>query len=385
MRIRVLWEGLRRAPRTRDALAAAAYLALGLALLQLGAARLWIFPGLPRFDLGFLLALLAMAALATQRSSRPFLVLLAGAVVTVGDALIGSSVGVVVLFGDFVYCAFRYGSDRGLRIFGGVLAAVAVAGAAAFVFRPTTREEFAGLALQWAFVIILSASWGWNVRSERVYTRAVLAAEHRGQTQRLRERIAHELHDRVANHIAVAGLNIEAARLRLDGVPGAPREIERSLDEASRGTDGAHEQLRQLIAVLTSVDELAEQTVEAVPLESLLPVGRRLVRTGADLDAALAPLDPVARGVVRRVLQELVANAAKHGAGDVSVDVAADPTVIRVENAIASGARAPGSGIGIAGAAALIDEVGARIESNAVDAQLWRAQVALAGPQEGRA
>ena len=139
MRIRVLWEGLRRAPRTRDALAAAAYLALGLALLQLGAARLWIFPGLPRFDLGFLLALLAMAALATQRSSRPFLVLLAGAVVTVGDALIGSSVGVVVLFGDFVYCAFRYGSDRGLRIFGGVLAAAAVAGAAAFVFRPTTR------------------------------------------------------------------------------------------------------------------------------------------------------------------------------------------------------------------------------------------------------
>jgi len=384
MRIRVLWEGLRRLPRTRDALAAAAYLLLGLALLQLGAVRLWSLPGFPRFDLGFLLALLAMAALATQRSSRPFLVLLAGAVVAVGDALIGSSIGVVVLFGDFVYCAFRYGSDRGLRVFGGVLAVAAVAGAAVFVYRPATREEFAGLALQWAFLIILSASWGWNVRSERVYTRAVLAAEHRGQTQRMRERIAHELHDRVANHIAVAGLNIEAARLRLGSMDEAPREIERSLDQASRGTDGAHEQLRQLIAVLTSVDELVEQPVGPVPLESLLPVGRRLVRTGRDLDSVLAPLDPVARGVVRRALQELVANAAKHGAGDVSLDVDADPAVIRVENAIAFGARSPGSGIGIAGATALIDEVGASIESKPVDDRRWRARVALAGPQEGR-
>ena len=377
MRIRVLWEGLRRAPRTRDALAAAAYLALGLALLQLGAARLWIFPGLPRFDLGFLLALLAMAALATQRSSRPFLVLLAGAVVTVGDALIGSSVGVVVLFGDFVYCAFRYGGDRGVRaLLWGILALTVVAVLTLVVWFRGSGVA-AAVSLQWALTVMIGGLWGWNVRSERVSTRTAMALRHAQETERLRRRIAHDLHDHVANHIAVAGLHIEAARLRGAREERLPGAAAQSLEKATQGTDEAHRRLRQLIAVLTTIDGLEQHPLSTDgSLDDLLPDDRSLLRRGHDLTDILAAQSASGAAIIRRVVSELITNAVKHGEGDVLLDV--DDDAVRVSNVIAGTSAVPGTGIGTAGAALLLEDIGGSLSAERLaGTDRWRATVTL--------
>src|SRR5690606_14696825 len=102
-------------PRARDGMVASAWLILGLALLQFGGFRLWsIAAVLPTAGSAFLVLLLAMTGLSTQRSSRPFLALGAGVILTVVDMLFGGSVGVILIFTDLLYAAFKYGSSRGV-------------------------------------------------------------------------------------------------------------------------------------------------------------------------------------------------------------------------------------------------------------------------------
>ncbi|WP_197517483.1 sensor histidine kinase [Microbacterium karelineae] len=365
-------------PRGRDAIVAAVILLIGLALLQFG-----LFPMsaraavLPPDGTVFLLTLGGMTALATQRSTRPMLVLALGSAITVLDLLHGSSPGVVLAFTDVVYCAIKYGSVRGVRITIGIAVGLAIAaGVAMFVLRPDGPVTV--VALQWALIVLIGGLWGWNVRSERMRTRAAMSDQHMRSMLRMRQRIAHDLHDLVANQIAVAGLHVEAARLRIESSGASTPEIERSLDQVTSGTEQAHQQLRRLIAVLTTVDDLAEpappHVAEALAaLARLPPAGRSLVWTGAGaygVADACVGLSPRERGIVTRALQELVANAVKHGIGDVTVDVSAPsdsaPLTVTVENALASDrAPAAGSGIGITGAALLLRTIGASLDASA--------------------
>lgn len=84
-----------------------------------------------------------------------------------------------------------------------------------------------------------------------------------------------------------------------------------------------------------------------------------------------------------RVLRELLANAAKHGAGDVTVELAAEHTRISLTNEIARGSRtAPGNGLGLRASAALLEMVGGRLESRReTDSATWIATVALPGTE----
>src|SRR5699024_4444776 len=112
---------------------------------------------------------------------------------------------------------------------------------------------------------------------------------HARETERLRERIAHELHDHVANQIAVAGLHVEAARLRGAQAEALPPGALRSLDQATEGTDQAHRKLRQLIAVLTTSGDVDGDPHDAPgALDDLVPGDRSIVRRGRDLDALVA-------------------------------------------------------------------------------------------------
>src|SRR5699024_12580193 len=123
---------------------------------------------------------------------------------------------VVLLYLDVVYAAVKYGSSRALRFlfpFALILFVIAVTG---FFIRGCLSSVYLKLLLQLVVLVVISISWGWNVRSERQRTRDAMAVEHAEKQQILQARIAHDLHDLVANHIAVAGLHIEAARLQLD-------------------------------------------------------------------------------------------------------------------------------------------------------------------------
>ncbi|MFV4914054.1 histidine kinase [Microbacterium lacticum] len=392
-RLRAVVEGLNTHPRSRDALAAVAYLLFGILLLHFGVYGIWgpatAMPssGLWSAETAFLVLLILMSALATARSTHPFLVLGVGVPLLAADLIIGSSLGVVLLFADFVYCAFRYGGDRGVRV---VLAAIIASCAIttlALLLWPSVDAGAVTLAMQLALIVLIAALWGWNVRSERQRTRAAMTDDHRQATQRLRQEIAHDLHDLVANQIAVAGLNIEAARLRIAQMSEPSDEIDESLAQSALGTDEAHSQLRRLIAVLTTVDDLSPE-MATVPgdgqLDTLVPVGRALVRRGAGVHEILDRA-PRAAGIMMRVLRELVINAVKHGEGDVILTTKADDSGgvrVQVTNRILApdrvtpSARA-GSGIGITGAALLLNGIDGHLESAATSDGPWHATITI--------
>lgn len=383
------WEQLNAQPRTRDALVAATHLLIGLALLQFGAIRLWSQVAV--FDtsgLAFLLTLLGMVTISTQRSTRPFTALAIGAPVVVLDTLFGGSLGVALVCFDLVYCAVKYGSDRGVRIAMWLAVGLAAATGIGLLLRPW-GAAVPLLAVQWALILAVAGMWGWNVRTERLRTRALLAAQHASDTRELRQRIAHDLHDLVSNQIAVAGLHVEAARMRLEHVDGGTPEAMTSLDRASEGTEAAHRQLRRLITVLTTVDDLTDGTAvdpaTAIrELESLPPGDRNLVWGDAAREAlagALATPPQERSAVVLRVLRELLANAVKHGRGDIVVE--AEHTDARfiatvVNDATQSRVQTPDRGIGVTGAALLLTGIRGRLESgpDAVGEQ-WRATMTV--------
>lgn len=283
------WEQLNAHPRTRDAVVASVWLLIGLAALQLAGIRLWADFALFHTDgTVYLLALIAIAAVALMRSTRPFLALGLGASIAAIDLAFGGSLGVVLVLSDLVYAAVKYGSDRGLRI--ALWLALVTAGLLAvglLVVSPHS-STVPIVAVQFALIIFVSAAWGWAVRIERSRTRAILVQAHAQQTSEMRERIAHDLHDLVANHIAVAGLHIEAAKLRLERETAAPdpdhsagqgasrpsrstgsiaassSATMASLDRAKQGTDAAHRELRALIEVLTATIDLENAGLDAL-------------------------------------------------------------------------------------------------------------------------
>src|SRR5690625_2251971 len=382
-------------PRNRDAIVAGMWLVLGLAFLQFeayplwGATAVWTTSGSV-----FLWTLLALAVLATQRSTRPLLVLSAGVVVIAVDIAFGGSLGAVLVFTDLIYAAFKYGSDRAVRATIWAFVAVAAVTTLAVVVWPPDDWRISLLFAQWGAIVLISATWGWNVRSERLRTRAAMAAEHSQAVQRLRRKIAHDLHDLVANQIAGAGLHVEAAKLHVGRLPAPAPEVVRSLEQAAHSATAADRQLRRMIAVLSAVEDLEEPT--ALPTRELInaalseldmrvPAPRALVWAGngsEGLRTRLAAEPTPTVQVCLRVLQELIANAVKHGQGDVEVHVAAEPSLLlTVTNAIASGPRTTrSSGIGISGAALLLEGTGAVLQSGATDEKRWRATLSLAVP-----
>src|SRR5690625_7758980 len=93
-------------PRGRDALVAGMWLLLGLAFLQVGAYPLWGAAALwTTTGSVFLWTLLALVALATQRSTRPLLVLGPGALAIATDRACGGGVVAGPVAADRVYVA----------------------------------------------------------------------------------------------------------------------------------------------------------------------------------------------------------------------------------------------------------------------------------------
>lgn len=392
------WESLNARPSSRDTVIATAWLLLGLALLHFGAYPLWsdvaVFTS---SGFVFLLTLAAMFGIALLRSRRPFTALCLGIVVAGVDLLFGGSLGVVIILSDLIYAAMKYGSDRGVRYTLWAAAGSVLILTVGLIVIGSENATVPIISVQWGLIVTISGVWGWNVRSERVRTRAALVEQHGHATRELRSRIAHDLHDHVANQIAVAGLHIEAAKLLAAPAARDTAAMVGSLEQAKRGTDQAHRQLRDLIAVLTAVDDLDEPAAielagELDELAQLLPAGRALVWNGnsaGDLRAALDSLTQSNQRVVLRVLQELVANAVKHGTGDVDVCVDDDNsdggqqhpthTVVSLANTSAAPTSpAPGTGLGINGAKLLLGGIGATLATAQSDGGgSWRATLTV--------
>jgi signal transduction histidine kinase len=171
----------------------------------------------------------------------------------------------------------------------------------------------------------LAAAIGDGVRTRRAYVAAVeeralraedaLQEEARRQVAEERLRIARELHDVVAHHMAVVTVQAGVASHLLSSNPAAAAE---SLGHIKRAGRTVLEELSAIMSVLRDPDE----AVPAVPSPGLDQIDELMVSfKAAGLDVALTrqgqPQDVGAAVdlVAFRVLQEALTNAHKHGTG----------------------------------------------------------------------
>ncbi|KOX18627.1 histidine kinase [Saccharothrix sp. NRRL B-16348] len=145
-------------------------------------------------------------------------------------------------------------------------------------------------------------------RSQEQNTRGAIVAE--------RVRIARDLHDVVAHHVSVMGVQAGAARRVLDRDPELAREALRTVEDTARTAIG---ELRGLLGVLRADQEdVPEKTGEtSSPGLDQLPELAELARSaGLDVEHGVyGEPRPVPEGValsVYRIVQESLTNVVKH-------------------------------------------------------------------------
>lgn len=157
-----------------------------------------------------------------------------------------------------------------------------------------------------------------------------------------RDRVARELHDVVAGHVAAVAIRSEAALSAGDGAhpeaagTGTDRAALRAVRDSSLA---AHEALRDLIGVLRT-DTTAQRRIAEPGRASLPELAAEAERSGlqvAVIDTGAGSLAPEADLALGQVVREALANAARHDAGGsvrVSIDAANGPAQrpgVRVE------------------------------------------------------
>jgi len=179
-----------------------------------------------------------------------------------------------------------------------------------------------------------------------------------------RARIARELHDIVAHHLAV--IVIQAGAGRLEG------SAERFAGIGAAG--------REALAELDRLVELL-QTEQPGDLETLVGQARA---AGVPLEYAPVQVPAPLREVAYRVVQEALTNAMKHAAGSaVTVRLAVRDGGLEVEVRDTGAARpAPalsGAGLGLTGMRERVEAVGGRLEAGPVGSG-WRVRARFPTP-----
>lgn len=293
------------------------------------------------------------------RRYRPVAVLAGVTAVLLGTIMFKAVAGgLVLVIGVLTYSAALYSPKRRPWLYAGtVLLAIMVVGLVVD-WRTWLRLETLGV-FAW---IIGGAGVGDSIRMRRAYIAEVTERARQAEQTREEEarrrviderlRIARELHDVVAHHIAVIGVHAGAAShvLRHD-----PEQVWPVLDRIREASDTVLTEIQSVIGLLRDPGEV--EGTEPVPgLERLPDLLAGLAANGfhvARLDRGPArPLPAVADLAAYRIVQEALTNAHRYGDGSaaLSVEYGADAVTIEVSNRI-GGRRPgrPGSGFGLIG------------------------------------
>lgn len=230
-------------------------------------------------------------------------------------------------------------------------------------------------------------------RAERA--EQALEQEARRQVIEERLRIARELHDVVAHHIAV--INVQAgvaAHLVHDDPDGA----EQALTHVRRGAHSVLAELGGILDVMRSDDTV--DTIEATdPLPTLEQLERLIEgfrAVGLDVEWHTAgtrrPVSPTVGLAGYRIIQEALTNAHRHGSGgdvELSVDYRRDSLDIEVVNAcrVPSDDSTPSdarAGHGIIGMRERVAAAGGAIETGPTSEGTFRVFVSLPSTEEQR-
>ncbi|MEU6723477.1 histidine kinase [Nonomuraea wenchangensis] len=330
-------------------------------------------------------------------------------VVAVGmDAVVGPSLGTVLVFTDNLYAAALYGPARlarGLLMGTTVLAIGAGAGAG---FWAADWRLPAVIGVQASLVLVTPVLTALLIREQR--DRAAVERVRAEQVARLAEldrraaivaertRMARELHDLIANHFSAIAIQSTAALSRTDLDAGTVRKIMESVRENS--VEGLAE-MRTIIGLLREEDALpgngdgdedgerAGGEAVRLRLAEVEVLVERVVAAGMTgswrVEGTVRELPAAVDLAGYRIVQEALTNALKHGESPVEVVVSYEVgrVVLRVWNAVGDERRAlPGAGAGLVGMRERAALVGGSFEAGPSSAGSFEAGPSSAGSFE---
>jgi signal transduction histidine kinase len=177
--------------------------------------------------------------------------------------------------------------------------------------------------------------------------RLLAVAEERG-------RIARDLHDSAGHAINVILVHAGHGRLQTERDPERAREAFQTIEDVARETVGEIDQMVRVLREDASLPGEVEPPPGLAALDGLVASHRA---TGLDVTVSANgdrhPLPPAIDRGAYRILQEALTNAARHGAGSATVEVAfgEDGLELAVLNPISTdrAGRPPGGGHGVVG------------------------------------
>jgi signal transduction histidine kinase len=235
-------------------------------------------------------------------------------------------------------------------------AALFLAALAAVLFGEVVREVFfykgglfKGLPLNQGFYVVYNAVflvWPlvlgaavrslWKRQRELAAQTTELQHEREENARRAvleeRVRIARELHDVVAHHVSVMGVQAGAARRVMGRQPDKAEEVLSSIEASSRQ---AVVELHRLLGFLRRADEpdgLAPQPDLAQLPQLVARAGQGPLTVELSIEGEPRPLPPTLEVSAFRVIQEALTNALKHSGGtSATVRVDYTETLLEVE------------------------------------------------------
>lgn len=284
------------------------------------------------------IAALIATPLLLGRRQRPLLAAVLGVSAAVLITVIAHD-RTVLLSADFVLLytlSSRLDRVRAIKV--GVTAAVALFVTAALRFPngPFATESYSVLA--WSLMALAA---GDAVRSRREYIAAVEERARKAEQTREEEarrrvieerlRIARELHDVVAHHMAV--INVQA------GVAGHllrsnPAEAESALAIVRTAGRAVLDELGGLLSVLRNADDTEPPAAPLPTLQQLNALVDSFTAAGLRVEwrssGALHPMSQITELTVYRIVEEALTNAHKYGDGRALVEIAETSTSIHV-------------------------------------------------------
>lgn len=229
----------------------------------------------------------------------------------------------------------------------------------------------------WAVGLTAIVAFGLLVRWLVLSRRQLAHQEELSELERTRRtileekaHIARDLHDIVAHHMSMVVVQAQSAPYRLDDV--SP-EVKAEFDSIGAAARSALNETRGLLSVLRSDGQLAEDAPQpgGAEIENLLAGSRRAgIPVSWNVVGDPSGMSPAAGLVAYRVLQESLANAARHAPGasvQVSIGCREHDTVVSVLNG--PGASPPrseaGGGNGLIGMRERARAVGGSVTAGA--------------------
>ncbi|MEV6963865.1 histidine kinase [Hamadaea sp. NPDC051192] len=295
--------------------------------------------------LDWLGALVAVGLILVRRRwPLPVLVLsTASAVVTVAAAKEPAA-----FVATTVIAAYTVGTHTNRRtawLAGGISAVVVYAAVGTF-----TDQGWLGPPLGVMAWIGMATAVGDATRSRRAYVAAVEERARRAEQNRDEEarrrvaeervRIARDLHDVVAHHIAVVNVH---AGLAEHSVRTRPEQAETSLRHVRQAAQTVLEELATILAVLRQNGDATAPTEPVRGLAQLDELLTSVAAAGLRVEhrqlGSVRPLPAAVDQAAYRIVQEALTNAHKHGSGraaTLSVEYRRDAVVVDVANPAAT-------------------------------------------------